>query len=152
MVSYKDGAGLPPQGRTVRAGAALPPGGARLFLRACGESRFLWLLSLICRCSCCSCACSAGVTGRTRTFRAPLRSLIRPDPAEPARRGRAASAPGEVRPGPAAVLAPGRLNGNGPGIALGPHRRWADLSVIDRTLDGPATLSDGGTRGQDRVE
>jgi hypothetical protein len=27
---YKDGAGLPPQGRTVRAGAALPPGGARL--------------------------------------------------------------------------------------------------------------------------
>ena len=26
----KDGAGLPPQGRTVRAGAALPPGGARL--------------------------------------------------------------------------------------------------------------------------
>jgi hypothetical protein len=27
---HKDGAGLPPQGRTVRAGAALPPGGARL--------------------------------------------------------------------------------------------------------------------------
>ena len=26
----KDGTGLPPQGRTVRAGAALPPGGARL--------------------------------------------------------------------------------------------------------------------------
>jgi len=25
---YKDGTGLPPQGRTVRAGAALPPGGA----------------------------------------------------------------------------------------------------------------------------
>ena len=29
----KDGAGLPPQGRTVRAGAALPPGGARLLFR-----------------------------------------------------------------------------------------------------------------------
>jgi hypothetical protein len=29
-LTYKDGAGLPPQGRTVRAGAALPPGGARL--------------------------------------------------------------------------------------------------------------------------
>jgi hypothetical protein len=28
---YKDGTGLPPQGRTVRAGATLPPGGARLF-------------------------------------------------------------------------------------------------------------------------
>src|SRR5207245_1426703 len=29
-LTYKDGAGLPPQGRTVRAGVALPPGGARL--------------------------------------------------------------------------------------------------------------------------
>ena len=35
---HKDGAGLPPQGRTVRAGAALPPGGARLFLALCGKS------------------------------------------------------------------------------------------------------------------
>jgi len=31
---HKDGTGLPPQGRTVRAGAALPPGGARLLFRA----------------------------------------------------------------------------------------------------------------------
>jgi hypothetical protein len=27
---YKDGTGLPPQGRTVRAAPALPPGGGRL--------------------------------------------------------------------------------------------------------------------------
>ena len=32
-LTYKDGAGLPPQGRTVRAGVALPPGGARLLFR-----------------------------------------------------------------------------------------------------------------------
>ncbi len=31
---HKDGTGLPPQGRTVRAGAALPPGGARFLFRA----------------------------------------------------------------------------------------------------------------------
>ncbi len=31
---YKDGAGLPPQGRTVRAGVALPPGDARLLFPA----------------------------------------------------------------------------------------------------------------------
>ncbi len=36
---HKDGAGLPPQGRTVRAGVALPPGDARLlFPRPCGDS------------------------------------------------------------------------------------------------------------------
>ena len=31
----KDGAGPPPQGRTVRAGPALPPGGARLLISGC---------------------------------------------------------------------------------------------------------------------
>jgi hypothetical protein len=41
---YKDGAGLPPQGRTVRAGVALPPGGARLLFSElppvpCDDSR-----------------------------------------------------------------------------------------------------------------
>jgi len=33
-LTHKDGAGLPPQGRTVRAGVALPPGGARLLFLA----------------------------------------------------------------------------------------------------------------------
>ena len=31
---HKDGAGLPPQGRTVRAAPALPPGGGRLLSAA----------------------------------------------------------------------------------------------------------------------
>jgi hypothetical protein len=31
---YMDGAGLPPQGRTVRAAPALPPGGGRLIFSA----------------------------------------------------------------------------------------------------------------------
>src|SRR5260370_20251846 len=46
---HKDGTGLPPQGRTVRAGAALPPGGARfLFPCPCDESDLLWpLMSLV---------------------------------------------------------------------------------------------------------
>ena len=46
----KDGAGLPPQGRTVRAGAALPPGGARLLspVVSCARDE--------CRCcGCCGC-------------------------------------------------------------------------------------------------
>ena len=50
----KDGAGLPPQGRTVRAGAALPPGGARLLFcnrfRALRRVSLLWLLWLPSRC------------------------------------------------------------------------------------------------------
>jgi len=33
-LTHKDGTGLPPQGRTVRAGVALPPGGARLLFHA----------------------------------------------------------------------------------------------------------------------
>jgi hypothetical protein len=33
-LTHKDGAGLPPQGRTVRAGVALPPGDARLLFCA----------------------------------------------------------------------------------------------------------------------
>ena len=48
---HKDGAGLPPQGRTVRAGATLPPGGARLlfpgqFPRVLRRESWLWLLWL----------------------------------------------------------------------------------------------------------
>src|SRR6185312_15293280 len=43
-----DGTGLPPQGRTVRAGTALPPGGARLlFLQSFPAPRD--------ECRCCGC-------------------------------------------------------------------------------------------------
>jgi hypothetical protein len=59
----KDGTGLPPQGRTVRAGTALPPGGARLlFLRSFPAPRDE------CRC----CGCCGSVPAVPVAFVAPV--------------------------------------------------------------------------------